>query len=133
MSAEENLVTVERFFQADVQNDLERYLGHFAADARADFSELDRPYGRVFDGHEQIEELFLEMNGPWREVRFRLSDPLAGADWVVVDAAREAHHADGFGVSSTATAAVRLSEGLIVYFKTFRERDDALAAAGLKA
>lgn len=125
------MLVVKRFFEDRVQADHARFLEFFDGDAEVDFSQLDGPYRRVFRGREEMTLLFREMNGPWRAAAFAVGKPVADADWVVIDAEQTAHHALGFSVSCSFTAGFRLAGGKITYFKVFRDRAEALAAAGL--
>lgn len=120
-----------RFFEDRSQNDLGMFLSFLDRDAEIDFSELDRPYGHIYKGREQIERLFHEMNDGWDEIRFQTSNPLAVEDRVVIDVRRTVSRAGGVGVASDLTAALKMQGPHVVTFKLFRDRADALIAAGL--
>lgn len=126
-----NLLIAKRFFEDRTQTDVERFLSFLDPGAEMDFSELDRPYGRVYRGPEEIRTLFHEITAPWQEVNFVTSDPVAGGDWVVIDVQRTAYSPGGLTVFSSTTVGMRVCAGKIVCFKVFQQRDDALRAAGL--
>ena len=123
------MLLVERFFGDRAQGDLATFLSFLGNDAEADLTELDRPYAAVYTGREQLEMLFKQMAGPWREVRFTTTNPLADGDNVILDVERVAYSDSSFGFSSTATVRVVVRAGKIVYWKLFLERADALTAA----
>lgn len=130
--ADANIVLAKRFFEDRTQSDLERFLSFVAADAKVDFSELDRPYGRIYNGHGEIARLFGEMTAPWQEIQFKTRYILANDENIVLDVERTARsHATSFGVSSTLTARLVVRAGKIIYFRLFQHRLDALRAAGL--
>ena len=122
---------VKRCFEDRAQAELERFLSFVDDDAEMDFSELDRPYGRVFRGTEEIKTLYREMTDPWQELSFETSSAIAAGEWLVIDVARTASSAAGLTVYSAVSVAVRLRDGYIVYLKVFQQRADALQVAGL--
>jgi hypothetical protein len=129
--SEANVLLAMRFFEDRSQNDLEAFLSFLDPNAEIDFSELDRPYGHLYRGREQIERLFHEMNDGWNEIRFQTSNPLAVEDKIVIDVQRIASLAGGVAVTSGLTAALTMRGARILTFKLFRNRADALIAAGL--
>lgn len=129
--SEAKVLLAMRFFEDRSQNDLGAFLSFFDPDAEIDFSELDRPYGHLYRGREQIERLFHEMNDGWDGIRFQTSNPLAVEDQVVIDVQRTASRSGGVAVTSGLTAALTVRGARILTFKLFRDRADALIAAGL--
>jgi ketosteroid isomerase-like protein len=129
---EANILLAEEFFEDRTQTNPEEFVDSFDPEAEVDLSDLDEPYGRFYRGREQIEALFQEMTAGWWEIRFRATKPFASADNVVIDVERTAVlRPGGFGVSWLFTAALTFRSGKIVQFKLFRDRGDALAAAGI--
>ncbi len=123
------MLLAQKFFEDRAQGDLATFLSFLDEDAQVDLTELDRPYAAVYTGHRQIEMLFKQMAGPWREVRFTTTKPVVDGENVILDVERIAYGAGSFGVTSTATARVVVRGGKIVHWKLFRDRADALAAA----
>lgn len=130
--SEANVLLAEQFLEDRTQTDLGTFLSFLDDEAEIDFSELDRPYAHVYKGRDQIETLFREMTGPWREIRFITTNARSYGEDVVLDIERTAQSRESsFGVSSIVTGRLVVRNGKVAYWKLFNDRSDALAAAQL--
>jgi ketosteroid isomerase-like protein len=127
-----NIVLVKRFYEDRHQSDLRAFMLFVDDEAEFDYSELDRPYGRVFRGREQIEALYGETNAPWGKLEFEVKDLTADGDHLVLTIERTSE-APGGGPRywGSLAAAITVRASRIVWLKLFADRREALSAVGL--
>jgi ketosteroid isomerase-like protein len=89
--------------------------------------------GTVFSGAEAASEYCAAIDDSWDDLRWEVEDIRSGSDWVLA-----LGHIRGRGRGSGATIdarggwLVRLRERLIVEFRTYTDRAEALEAVGLE-
>jgi len=120
--------------EAFADRDLERLLSLYAADLEF-FTRVTILPERHFSGHDAVREWMAAVDKEYD--RYELIDPefVAGAGDAVMVTCRLSlrHRGDSYGQSRTAHWVIRVDEdsGLITGFRSFRDREEALEAAGL--
>lgn len=133
MSAE-NVEIVRRVAEAFQAGDRDYWREVFAPDIIWDLSRSDLLVAGVVRGHDAVEAFFRDWLGTWDEYEATTLELIDGGDSVV-----HCFHQRGRGKHSGIEterdyfAVYELEDGVIVRYRHFESREEALAAAGLPA
>ena len=128
----ENIEVVQRFFEARNAGDLDTMEACLHPEAEFDLTESRSPYRGLYRGHEEIRRVWSEARETWADMELRAEDPVEVADQVVVSVHVAGRgRASGIELTGAGANLFRVRDGLIVLFKLFQTRAEALEAAGL--
>jgi uncharacterized protein len=98
---------------------------------RSFFAELGE--GGVYRGHEGTRRYIDDLGDAWETVRAEVDDGLSVGDLALL-VGRIHYRGRGSGVETESPAGwvLRFRKGRVIYFRAFREPEQALAAAGLR-
>lgn len=131
---QENVEIIERFFAVRNAGDLDAMEACIHSEGVFDLSESRSPYRGVYRGREEIRAVWQEVLEAFADIQMVGVEPVTNGNQVVVGV-----HVAGRGLASgielTGAAAnlFEIRDGLIVLFKLFQTRAEALEAAGLSA
>jgi ketosteroid isomerase-like protein len=133
--SEENVATVRRAAEAMITGDVATALGALdpGIEWHATVGGIDE--GRVYRGPEEVAEAFADYFETWERIDLRAEEYLdAGGDDVVVLWHEVAKGRESGIVVETDTATINtVRNGKLVRVRSFMDRAEALAAAGLDA
>ena len=88
--------------------------------------------GRTYHGHEDTRQGFGMFLGAWEDYHFEVRDLIDCGDEVLVEGwQRGRGRSSGVEVSESIYSVLTVRGGKVVRFRIFRDRDEALEAAGL--
>ena len=130
--SQENVEIVRQMFEAHLRGDHEAALAYY--DPEVEFDATVRPDGRVFHGRDGVAEAMRVWIGTWQDYRFQVEEIIDAGVERVLAAIRESGRGKGSGLvmDQPAYAVFTVRQGLIVHRKGFRDRNEALEAAGLR-
>jgi uncharacterized protein len=128
--SQENVEIVRRSGDALMAGDAEEALAPYHPDVV--FDATLRPEGAVYHGRAGVMEAMRTWLGTWEDWRIEMVEYLDAGD-KVVGIGRESGRGKGSGleIEHTLYAVHTLQDGLIIHWKGFLDKDQALAAAGL--
>jgi ketosteroid isomerase-like protein len=129
--SEQNVDLLRRVAEAYNARDVEAFTAYFDPSVEL-YSEMTTPGGSLYRGHEGIRQLFRDLEDGWQEIR---GEPESffdlGDQTLVFYEARGRGRKSGAEVSMSVALMAEWRDELIVYFKTYRDRKDALAELGV--
>jgi len=127
----ENVEVVRRHRDAFNRRDLDRILQTYAPDAEVDFSRSPGVEAGIFRGRQEIREFWSTFVETWEQMIVSEDEYIDCGETVVAPARTHFWGRDGIEVEAYAAFVVTLRDGLIVHWRLFRERAEALGAVGL--
>ena len=130
--SQENVEIVRRMFDAFTGGDAAAALAAFDPEIEWDTTRIV-PDGDVYHGHEGVARFFRRWLGTWEESAQELKE-LIDAGHQVIAAIRESGRGKGSGVEVEVERfdVYSLRDGKIVRYRWYRDRAEALEAAGLQ-
>jgi len=131
MSAE-NVEIVRRMHEQFEGSDSEAWREVISPEVEWDLTSSDLLEARVFHGHEGVEEFFRGWLGAWDDYEQETLELIDAGDSVVaVFRQRGRGKHSGIETERDYFGVYELRDGLVVRYRHFESRDQALAAAGL--
>ena len=130
--SQENVEIVRRVYEASLHGETERVIEMSDPDIRIDMS------GRVFnpavyEGHEGSRRFFAEIDEVWDDFRLEPLEFIDAGDTVVAShLVRGRGKGSGVEVELPSTNVYTLRDGLVTEVHMYRDRTQALEAAGLR-
>jgi ketosteroid isomerase-like protein len=130
--SEEIVEIVRRLFDDYAQGDLDSWRGLVSEDVVWDTSESALPATGMYEGRQGIERFFIEWTGAWRDPVLEAIEFVdAGESVVTTFRWRGRGKASCVETAGTFYAVYDLKDGLLVRFRAYQSREDALEAAGV--
>ena len=128
----ENVEVAKELAARFIAGDRESWRTRFAEDVVWDTSATTMPAAGVYRGHEGVEQFFAEWLGPWTDPLMELLEVIDAGDSVVI-AFRWTAWGRNSGVQTQREwfGVEEFREGLVVRWRQYDTRTEALEAAGL--
>jgi ketosteroid isomerase-like protein len=130
----ENVVIVERAFEAFVAGELEMWSA-YASPAIKLYPPRDEPGVRaVYEGPDEMVEYVVNWYSAWQEYSVTAQRFVDAGDWVIVDCIEVGvAERSGMRVEESFAHALRVDGGQIAEWRMFRQVPEALEALGIEA
>ena len=122
---------VSSSMQAYLSGDNEGALSHYATDV--EFDATLRPEGKVYRGRDGVAEAMRVWTGTWADYKLQVEEIIDAGDHVIL-VTKESGRGKGSGIpiDQRIFGVFTLSEGRIVRWEGFLDRNQAFEAAGLE-
>lgn len=128
--SEQNVALVREIFDAVNKRDDAAALAHCHPDIEIDWTRSIGPERGMYRGHEGWVELLDKYREVFDEVAFAPEEFIERGDEVLVPHLATLSHRDGIVTQVRSVFAYTFDAGVLVRFRMFNSRDEALAAAG---
>ncbi len=129
--SQENVEIVRAVVEAINRRDWDRALKDAAPDFEFDASRAVGPVHGV-RGLDQVRQAFEEFHAPWETYRYEVDQFIEAGDHVVTPFTNNFRGREGIEVQARAAYVWTFRDGAIANLCFYRERDEALEAAGLR-
>jgi ketosteroid isomerase-like protein len=132
--SQDNVEIVRGMYEAYAHRDGVTPFERYSPDVEWDHGDLELVGGdRIYRGHDGVGALFRDALNAFREFEFRAAELTPAGDHVLVAVdERSVGRASGVVVDSRHYAVWTLHDGMVTRVRCFRDRADALKAAGLE-
>ena len=112
----------------------EAYFGLLADDVVWDLRDTASPEAGVYHGRDAVRDFYRRWAGAFSDWNFEIDEMIDAGDSVVTFVTEHGHgRGSGVEVEMKRANVTTFRDGMVVHFRTFSRREDALEAAGLDA